>query len=346
MGINKFIVHQVVRDDKTNLIRLNRREEVNNIEGLTADVTDKLVKLFNDSSLSSGCFTNDNNDDPDALLPRFAELLKDDFVNNEFTDFVGLTRTLAKLFADEHLEKAKNAAGGYLVFYHAERGESHFLSVVLLRMAVGMTLSKDLEFNENERLDLEHLHLAARINITDWLAGLHSRYLAFKVGRTASEMRDYFSDFIGCKEFTEEREDTRLFIDAVNQCCVTLGYDETKTSQIRELAYTAALEKKKLGQPVCLEHMNAHLFPEHPQKLVQIAQDDPYNLNDQFSVDTRELRGFVRFKGVTKQLSISFDQALLGNVIVFEPEAKSLTINSIPPKLLAQLEKKDPLIDE
>ncbi|UXM80707.1 nucleoid-associated protein [Shewanella seohaensis] len=83
-----------------------------------------------------------------------------------------------------------------------------------------------------------------------------------------------------------------------------------------------------------------------PQKLVQIAQDDPYNLNDQFSVDTRELRGFVRFKGVTKQLSISFDQALLGNVIVFEPEAKSLTINSIPPKLLAQLEKKDPLIDE
>lgn len=338
MTIQHFIVHKVARDEQTKNISTQTRDEENSTEGLTAEVTDKLVKLFNESSLSTGSFVNDGK--PEELQPRFAELLDKSFNDGSYDDFVTLTKLLAQYFATDHLSKAPSAPGGYLVFYHAERGGMHYLSVVLLRMAVGMTLNDTLEFTERERLDLEHLHLAARINISDWKDEVHSRYISFKIGRSATEMRDYFSDFIGCKEFTAEKEDTKILINAIKDVCEKLGYDHDKTSEIRGLAHEYCYEKRKDGKKVDLAHIDRHLFPEADSELVKTAQADPYNLSAQFSVDLRELKTLVRYRGNSKKLSVSFDQELLGNEVEFDPELESLTINTIPPKLLEQLKSQ------
>ncbi|MCW8831803.1 MAG: nucleoid-associated protein, partial [Colwellia sp.] len=184
MTIKHFIVHQVTKAGSPKKLIVKTRKNENPIEGLSEGVVDKLVKLFNETGLSSGSFAHDQN--PDELPPRFAEMLAASFNGTAYDDFILLTDKLTKLFAYSHLEKAANATGGYLVFYHSVRSETHFLSIVLLNMTTGMTLNESLDFNESQRLDLEHLHLAARINLTEWTKGKQLRYLAFKLGKKSS----------------------------------------------------------------------------------------------------------------------------------------------------------------
>lgn len=334
MAIKHLIVHQATKAGEPKKLQVKTRKEENSIEGLSEEVVDKLVKLFNETGLSSGSFAHDQN--PEELQPRFAEILSASFKNNIYDDFILLTDKLTKLFAYSHLEKTSNASGGYLVFYHSVRGDTHFLSVVLLNMTTGMTLTDALDFNESQRLDLEHLHLAARINLTQWFKGKEKRYLAFKLGRKANEMRDYFSDFIGCKEFIADKADTRTLVKVISDYATQLDYSFEQTTRAGELAKEYCIRCKTDGEKVNLEHLAKHVFPKKPEGMLTIAQNDPHNLNNEIGIDKRELRTFTRYSGNNKNLSLSFSRELLNDTIIYDGK-KSITINELPDNLIAQL---------
>ena len=56
--------------------------------------------------------------------------------------------------------------------------------------------------------------------------------------------------------------------------------------------------------------------------------------------DRKKLKGFIRFSGKNKDLSLSFSAALLGKDIEFNPANKSLLIHKVPESLLKQLSAK------
>jgi nucleoid-associated protein len=203
-------------------------------------------------------------------------------------------------------------------------------------MTTGMTLNKALEFNESQRLDLEHLHLAARINLTEWQKGKQLRYLAFKLGAKTQDMREYFSDFIGCKEFTAYKADTKMVVKVITDYANELNYDFDKATRANELANEYCRECKKNGEKVNLVHLAKHVFPEKPEGLLTIAQNDPYCLNSEIGIDLRALSGFTRYKGQNKKFTLSFAREELHKSIIFDGE-KSLTINELPEDFISQL---------
>ncbi|HYN76435.1 MAG TPA: nucleoid-associated protein [Lamprocystis sp. (in: g-proteobacteria)] len=111
------------------------------------------------------------------------------FVGDDFSDFVAFSHGASELLIDKLNEPtAQQAKGGYLLLNHYTHQGSHFLSVVLLRMRQGISLSKDLSFTEVDELNLDTLHMAARINLSDWRAAATERYIAFKIDRQARDV--------------------------------------------------------------------------------------------------------------------------------------------------------------
>ncbi|MDP1007616.1 nucleoid-associated protein, partial [Klebsiella pneumoniae] len=65
------------------------------------------------------------------------------------------------------------------------------------------------------RLDLDHIRLAARINISEWQNNPNSKqYISYLKGKQGRRLNDYFRDFIGCQEGIDAPSETRTLLKA------------------------------------------------------------------------------------------------------------------------------------
>lgn len=335
---HNFIVHQIVRDSAKNAL-LKERDEENALDELTSTVAQNLLDLFNKSGLQTGSFSQSSGS------PQFEQILVKGCkeVNGKFVfkDFRQMTIDLARILEGEmNKGGGKSARANYVVFFHHTTNNKSYLSVITLLETKGFTLDK-LSFAAVDRLDLDKLHLAARIRLTDWADEvLRDRYISFRVG-TKSEMRGYFQDFIGCEEYTQARTETKNLIQVISDICDEI-YNKRfdKIAEIKELARAYCTENKDEEGKVSLDALGKHLFPEHDNKLLEVAQGEKYKLSERVSIDKSSLSSLRRLSGKTKRMSISFDESLLNeNKITFVDDV--LCFHEIPQDLKTELQKRE-----
>ncbi len=76
-------------------------------------------------------------------------------------------------------------------------------------------------------LDLGQLHLAARINISEWRNNKQSmQYISFIKGKGGRKLSDYFRDFIGCQEGVDSPGETRTLLKAFSDFVESEGMAE------------------------------------------------------------------------------------------------------------------------
>ena len=342
MAIKHIIVHELAKEPLEKVVPNLRGEE--NPKNDHADrVSSQLANLF--KAMNIGSFTK--LDHPSLPGPPFESLLIKYFDGNDFKDFVAFSHAAAELLVSKLNEPtAQQAKGGYLLFNHYLHQTKHFISVVLLRMRQGISLAEDLSFTEVDELNLDTLHMAARINLTDWKTSGGDRYIAFKIGRQAREVTDYFSNFIGCREYTLAKADTRALVDATRDYCERRELDEPDTLAARRAVEGLCRDHLRNEKTITLEGisklLDAHYPPENEEDhdlFLTIAQTD-YSLTNTPAIDKNTLRRFVRFSGRTTKLYISFDAELLEEGgLKYDRESKSLTITELPDSLLQDLEK-------
>ncbi|MGK9616874.1 nucleoid-associated protein, partial [Salmonella enterica subsp. enterica] len=67
----------------------------------------------------------------------------------------------------------------------------------------------------SRHLDLGQLHLAARINVSEWQNNKQSKqYISFIKGKNGKKVSEYFRDFIGCQEGVDGPGETRTLLKA------------------------------------------------------------------------------------------------------------------------------------
>lgn len=335
--IHNFIVHQIIRDSSRNAF-LKARPKENKVDELTYTVAKNLLNLFNKTGLQTGAFHQElGKPQFEQTLSKYCGFVDEKFI---FSNFRQMTVDLARI-----LEGKMNKGGGkvakplYVVFFYHTTNETSYLSVITLLETQGFTL-KDLSFSTVDRLDLDKLHLAARIRLNDWQDEmLKDRYISFRIGSN-SEMRDYFQEFIGCIEFTAARIETKSLVDAIKHCCEALfPGDEGKANQLQELASIFCKDNKDIDGKISLIALGKHLFPENDDYLLEIAQSDKYKLSERVSIDNKSLTGLTRFSGRTKKMSISFDADLMESKKVVYNNGV-LTFHEIPKELRESLDKK------
>lgn len=336
--IHNFIVHQIIRDSVKNAF-LKPRGGENTIDELTSEVVDNLLDLFNNTGLQTGSFGQESGKPKfEQTLSKNSQCIDGKF---EFHDFTQMTIDLARILEGEmNKGGGKAAKPNYIVFFHHTTNEKSFFTVITLLETKGFTL-ENLSFQKIERLDLDRLHLAARIRLHDWNDEISKdKYISFRIGKN-SEMRDYFQEFIGCEEFTAAKVETKSLVEAIKKCCFDIYGDESdKVHEILDLAGSYCKDSKDEEGKISIISLGKHLFPDNDGYLLRIAQDEPYGLSERVSINNRGLQALRRFHGRNKKMSISFDSDLIQSRKVFYDEKKgSLTFYELPKDLKTSLDK-------
>ncbi|MCM5510671.1 nucleoid-associated protein NdpA [Vibrio coralliilyticus] len=340
MAIENIIVHEVRKEEEQSVADTIFREQENEVDSHAEDLSSHLSSLFRKTGLNTGQFTQPENEDDPA--PHFVTLLSTYFIEGAFSDFIAFTKAASRHFKRQ-IDSSGSSKGGYLWFNHYTHGEEHFLSVVLLRKKAGMTLNSDLTLDEVEQLDLDRLHMAARINISAWLNGQSQRYIAFRIGKGARDVTDYFARFIGCEEYTRAKIDTQNLVKVTAKYCTEHNLTEQQTEQAKQLVFDRCLAWLDDSQPTKLDNLSTMLDSalsieeRHTGKFLEIAQNEPYCLTNEIPVERAALRGLTRFSGRNKRISLSFDSDLLNVSVFFNPSNDEIRITEPPESLINQL---------
>lgn len=106
--------------------------------------------------------------DADTTVYPFSALLHE-YLNGERA-FLDLSTTTLNLLAAE-MQDVNFATGGYALFIRFTNQNRDWLLVVMLKIKAGTSIDPDtLNLSESLTLDVDHLHEAARVDLSAWQA--------------------------------------------------------------------------------------------------------------------------------------------------------------------------------
>lgn len=260
------------------------------------------------------------------------------FVDGQ-TEFMAFTDQ-----AVEHLqrlmEESNLTTGGHVLFAHYQQGMTEYLGIALLQHRDGVTVSDGLDVKPSRHLDLSQLHLAARINLTEWRNNKDSKqYVSFIKGKNGRKLSDYFRDFIGCQEGVDGPGETRTLLKAFSDFIEREDLPEEAAREKTHTLVEYANAQTKLGEPVTLQELSELLDKDRPQNFAEFIRNADYGLSAEIPADKRTINQFRRFTGRAEGISISFEAHLLGERVEFDQVSTSLTIKNLPTQLINQLKR-------
>ncbi|VVM43402.1 Nucleoid-associated protein YejK [Pseudomonas fluorescens] len=255
------------------------------------------------------------------------------------TTFIDFTRE-----AVEHLtrlmEESNLTTGGHVLFAHYQQGMTEYLGVALLQHRDSVSVGAELDVMPCRHLDLSLLHLAARINLSEWRNNPASKqYVSFIKGKGGRKISEYFRDFIGCQEGVDGPGETRTLLKAFSDFVEREDLPEDVAREKTHTLVEYAAAQTKLGETVTLQELSELLDKDRPQTFAEFIRAADYGLSSEIPVDKRTINQFRRFTGRAEGLSISFEAHLLGSKIEFDQEAGTLMIKGVPTQLVDQLKR-------
>lgn len=256
------------------------------------------------------------------------------------TSFVDFTKV-----AVEHLtklmEESNLSVGGHVLIAHYTQGMTDYMIIALLHHSEGVSVGSDLDLSPSRHLDLGQLHLASRINISEWLNNDKSRqYISFTKGKNGKRASDYFRDFIGCQEGIDGAGETRTLLKAFSDFVESEDMPEENAREKTSTLVGYASSQSKIGEPISLEQLSELIDEDRPRAFFDHIRNKDYGLSPEIPADKRVINQFCRFTGRAEGLSISFESHLLGSKIEYDENNGTLTIRQLPTQLVDQLKRK------
>jgi nucleoid-associated protein len=255
------------------------------------------------------------------------------------SDFLNFS-TIAVEHLTKLMEESNLATGGHLLFCHYQQGLTQYLAIALVQETEAVTMTEELHLMTVKRLDLDHIRLAARINLSEWQNNPQSRqYISYLKGKQGRRLNEYFRDFIGAQEGVDGPGETRILLKAFSDFIESedLGEDAAREKTGTLISY--ALSQAKLGEPITLDELSEVLDDGQPLAFAEFVQGKDYGLSASIPPDKKTLNKFRRFTGRAEGLSISFEHHLLGSKIEFDEAGGTLTLRRLPRQLADQLKR-------
>lgn len=216
---------------------------------------------------------------------------------DEEKDFTAFSR-----IAVEHLQKLMEesnlSTGGHILFAHYQQGMTEYLAIALLHHSEGVAVNAELDVMPSRHLDLGQLHLAARINLSEWKNNQNSKqYISFIKGKNGKKVSDYFRDFIGCQEGVDGPGETRTLLKAFSDFVESEDMPEESAREKTQTLVEYATTQTKLGEPVTLEELSSLIDEDRPKAFYDHIRNKDYGLSPEIPADKRTLNQFRRFTG-------------------------------------------------
>jgi nucleoid-associated protein len=254
-------------------------------------------------------------------------------------DFMGFSSA-----AVEHLtklmEESNLTTGGHALFCHYQQGLTDYLVVALVQETEAVTMTEELNLMTVKRLDLDHVRLAARINLSEWKNNTLSRqYISYLKGKQGRKVSEYFRDFIGAQEGIDGPGETRTLLKAFSDFVESEDLGEESAREKTNSLVSYAMAQVKLGEPITLDELSEVLDDDQPKAFAEFIQGKDYGLSASIPPHKKTFNKFRRFTGRADGLSISFEQHLLGDKVEFDEAGGTLTLHGLPTQLTDQLKR-------
>lgn len=249
-----------------------------------------------------------------------------------------------KISYQKSLDGAPLSTGGYLFFTQYEEGGQDFFMVASLKLRDGTGIDDEtLSISKTVNLDIDHLHEAARINLTSWKAGKET-YITFvkrERGTKDKSATDYFRDFLGVTEITESKEQTKLLIQAVQKYCEDRSLDGDTSREMRSRVHGYCTECTKEKKGMSLEALSMRLNDQKPDDFSSFLTENAIELSDGFEPSSSVYRSLRRYRIKDSRLTLDFEESILGDRVIWDGKSKSLTIKDLPTEIIARLESTE-----
>ena len=286
----------------------------------------------------------------------------------ERQSFIALTRRIGKQFANA-LDNTELAIDGYLAFFMEQLADSDRLYMFHLRSRSSVTVNADMTLTETQYLDFSNTGFGVMLNLTDWRSDDDSKYITFSFGRGDKPLQNLFAECIGFTDTLNTSAETEAFLEIVDQFAHTLPADQGFECKAKVVDY--CMEQDLRGEPVVFDELadylatevkaepakafahymvekqkeraeaarqNSGLTPEQMAEQGASTRDVAEAIKTELIPDRKKLRGFIRYSGKNKDLSLSFSASMLDkNEIIFDKASNELRITKVPESLLKQL---------
>jgi nucleoid-associated protein len=236
------------------------------------------------------------------------------------------------------LNQAQLSTGGYVLMAQVsnEANISWFI-IAMINNIQSSQITESLDIIDSIHVDLQNLRVVGRINVTDWLdANNDSRYIGFLKQR--GDVADYFKKFLGCDDLVASAVETKKLVNTLKTFAKLSIPDTVDQESFLQSAMSFCSNCQSNNQPLSLEALSNHLWPEAPHELQAAFNADDVQISDGFVPDGRGLKGLVKIKAKTPYWSLEVDRkALTNGQAVFDPENNTLTLSELPAALIAEL---------
>ncbi len=322
-----LIVHKLVKEPH-GPASIELRDAVVAINPSSQRLIDHLHKLYSERpGKGYGRFEDDENNFP---MRRY---VRQHFLDKEI-DFLNLSRLMM-----EHLQARATteqlATGGYVLIAHVNNGVTDFLLAAIVTEVIGTAITDGLEIVDSVHLDMSHLRVAGRIDLTAWQVAA-DRYISFLKGR--GEVSNYFKLFLGCNDVLIALRETQKLVEGLEQFADAQNLEPTVRDNLFEQAFGYLDDLGRNNSPISLEAVANRLWPESPNALLAALTDESLELSDGFVPDRRAIKKLVKFKGTSKHWKIEFDRgALRCGDVQYNRENDTLILANIPKALRDEL---------
>lgn len=252
------------------------------------------------------------------------------------TQFVDFTKSAMAALTTQ-IESVTLATGGYMLFTKFDHLSQNYFMVVMLKDTEGVSFDRNLDVLDVNHLELENLHLAANVNVSDWQLGNATKYVSFVKGRSNAQVTGYFKSFIGIREFADSSQDTAGLVAVAKSFARKKNLNIEQEEALRSQVHAYCEARSAMRSPVFIDELSRHIDEAEPEAFLEHVNASEERINNEIYVDQNGLKRFVRYSGQNSEISISFDSSLYGDRVSYDQKNDTLIIKGIPRSLRQQL---------
>lgn len=327
LDICQIALHQLIKRDEQTL-EVVLRDSLLGTDNIVQEMMAELHRIY---SVKSKAFATFNQ--ASELAEALVSLRKGD------ENFLGFSRAATIRLRDE-LAKYPFAEGGVVLFCQYRYLAVDYLLIAILNSCNSMFVNDNLELNTTHYLDIPHVDIVARIDLTEWETNPASeRYLTFLKGRVGRKVSDFFMDFLSASECMNTKIQNKGLLQAVNDYCDSSELNQAATQEYRQQVYRYCNEQQQAGEEIELKSLSKELPVLGEQNFAEFTKQNGYQLAESFPADRTTLKQLTKYSGSGGGLTINFDALLLDERVFWDPATDTLTIKGTPPNLREQLER-------
>lgn len=292
-------------------------------------------------SSSIGCFEREEDE-----TPKILERLLNTFNEAPNTDsFVTFSKAAVGALKSR-MEKKAPATGGYVIFvyYENETGEQAGQKYIVIALVTDQNIpsfDENLDLIDSTVLDLENLKHGARIRMSN-LADNSDGVISLLPSKRASETAGYFSDFIGCRNFTNSHEMAVKLDERLEEWCESQQMTADEASEFRFDIFKHWKKHRGSSEGISIESLGNTVYADdddNRDEFVTFMTDEENGVPGQTpAIAAKHMNRFKKFIYSSEGLKLEFDT---GGRFSWRSRIKAengrIIIDDAPDDLIAQI---------